>query len=79
MMAVLVNKCNFLPLHIISYGTFLGGGGGFLFCEDFSSFCSFTPRLESFSGITTKKWLHFSHLTNLAATIKDIVYLIMHR
>ena len=59
-----------LPLTFCwSSRTFLGGGGGF--CEKASLTASaadsgslFRPFLESVSDRTTKKWWHFSHLTN---------------
>lgn len=56
--------------------TFFGGGGGFLNCPLLTSsvsFCSFVDFFWSISDKTTKKWWHFSHLTNLvdAACQKD--------
>ena len=46
--------------------TFLGGGGGFLKKPFFwSSRLSFKVFFVSTSDKTTKKWWHFSHLTNL--------------
>lgn len=49
--------------------TFLGGGGGFCANASFTaseadSGSLLSPFLESVSDRTTKKWWHFSHLTN---------------
>lgn len=49
--------------------TFLGGGGGFCANANFTASAAdsgslFSPFLESVSDRTTKKWWHFSHLTN---------------
>ena len=53
--------------------TFLGGGGGLRFGNFGSPSCklSLNPFFDSLSGITTKKWLQFSHFTNLDAAIRS--------
>ena len=51
--------------------TFLGGGGGFLFCPSFSSRFSLKLFFVSVSDSTTKKWWHFSHLTKRVEAGKE--------
>lgn len=57
------------------FPTFLGGGGGFWANASFTASAAdsgslFSPFLESVSDRTTKKWWHFSHLTNRVDAIK---------
>jgi len=49
--------------------TFFGDGGGWRFFV-LSSLIFVNP---SFSDKTTKKWLHFSHLTNLVAANEGLI------
>ena len=61
--------------------TFLGGGGGFLKAEVGCLSDSFILvlascrkyRLESDSDKIRKKWLHFSHCTNLVLAVKEFI------
>lgn len=64
----------------VVFFTFLGGGGGFCANASFTASAAdsaslFNPFLESVSDKTTKKWWHFSHLTNLVeATTEEHRY-----